>query len=59
MPRLSAWSIGLHNAHSWALLAVILVAMGTGWGRDNGSEGHTLGQAATPRPGDSESSPDS
>ena len=33
MPRLSAWTIGLHNAHSWALLAVILLAIGTGWGR--------------------------
>lgn len=33
MPRLSPWTIGLHNAHSWALLAVILVAIATGWGR--------------------------
>jgi Na+/H+ antiporter NhaC len=33
MPRLSAWSIGLHNAHSWALLAVILMAIASGWGR--------------------------
>jgi len=33
MPRLSPWTIGLHNAHSWALLAVILLAIGTGWGR--------------------------
>jgi Na+/H+ antiporter NhaC len=33
MPRLSAWAIGLHNAHSWALLLVILLAIGTGWGR--------------------------
>jgi len=33
MPRLSAWSVGLHNAHSWALLLVILAAMATGWGR--------------------------
>jgi Na+/H+ antiporter NhaC len=32
-PRLSAWTIGLHNAHSWALLLVILFAVGTGWGR--------------------------
>jgi Na+/H+ antiporter NhaC len=36
MPRLSAWSIGLHNAHSWALLAVILFAVRTGWGRGEG-----------------------
>ena len=33
MPRLSPWTVGLHNAHSWALLAVILFAIGTGWGR--------------------------
>ena len=33
MPRLSAWTIGLHNAHSWALLVVVLLAIGTGWGR--------------------------
>ena len=32
-PHLSAWTIGLHNAHSWALLLVILFAVGTGWGR--------------------------
>jgi len=37
MPRLSAWTIGLHNAHSWALLLVILMAIGTGWGRERGS----------------------
>ena len=34
VPRLSAWTIGLHNAHSWALLLVILLAMATGWGRE-------------------------
>jgi Na+/H+ antiporter NhaC len=33
MPRLSAWTIGFHNAHSWALLVVVLLAIGTGWGR--------------------------
>jgi Na+/H+ antiporter NhaC len=36
-PRLSAWTIGLHNAHSWGLLLVILVAMATGWGRGEGA----------------------
>jgi Na+/H+ antiporter NhaC len=36
MPRLSAWTIGLHNAHSWALLLVLLLAMATGWGRRSG-----------------------
>lgn len=35
-PRLSAWTIGLHNAHSWGLLLVILLAMATGWGREEG-----------------------
>jgi Na+/H+ antiporter NhaC len=33
MPYLSAWSIGLHNAHSWALLLVMVLAIATGWGR--------------------------
>lgn len=33
VPRLSAWTVGFHNAHSWALLLVILLALGTGWGR--------------------------
>ncbi len=32
-PRLSPWAAGLHNVHSWALLAVVLVAITTGWGR--------------------------
>jgi len=36
-PRLSAWTIGLHNAHSWGLLLVILVAIATGWGRGEGA----------------------
>jgi Na+/H+ antiporter NhaC len=33
MPRLSALEAGLHNVHSWGLLAVVLVAVATGWGR--------------------------
>ena len=33
MPRLSALEAGLHNVHSWGLLAVVLIAVGTGWGR--------------------------
>jgi Na+/H+ antiporter NhaC len=37
VPRLSAWSIGLHNAHSWGLLLVLLLAIGTGWGREEGA----------------------
>ncbi len=32
-PRLSPWTAGLHNVHSWALLAVVLFAIATGWGR--------------------------
>lgn len=32
-PRLSAWTVGVHNVHSWALLGVLLLAMATGWGR--------------------------
>jgi Na+/H+ antiporter NhaC len=34
-PRLSPWDAGLHNVHSWALLAVMLLAVATGWGRDD------------------------
>ena len=33
MPRLSPWDVGLHNVHSWALLAVLVFAIVTGWGR--------------------------
>ncbi len=33
MPRLSPWEVGLHNVHSWALLAVLVFAIATGWGR--------------------------
>jgi Na+/H+ antiporter NhaC len=35
--RVSALDAGLANVHSWALLAVILVAMATGYGRGEGS----------------------
>lgn len=35
MPRLSPWDVGLHNVHSWGLLAVIVVAIATGWGRES------------------------
>lgn len=35
VPRLSTWAAGLHNAHSWGLLAVILIAVVTGWGRED------------------------
>lgn len=32
-PALSAWTVGLHNFHSWALLAMVLFAIATGYGR--------------------------
>ena len=38
MPRLSALEAGLHNVHSWGLLAVVLVAVATGWGRGRSPE---------------------
>ena len=33
MPRVSPWSAGLHNVHSWGLLAVVLFSIMTGRGR--------------------------
>jgi Na+/H+ antiporter NhaC len=33
MPHLTPWDVGLHNVHSWGLLAVIVIAIATGWGR--------------------------
>ncbi|MCP3963538.1 MAG: sodium:proton antiporter [bacterium] len=33
LPRISPLAAGLYNFHSWALLAVIVVAILTGWGR--------------------------
>ena len=36
MPKLSAWTAGLYNAHSWALLVLVVVAVVTGWGRRRG-----------------------
>lgn len=33
MPRISPLEAGLHNLHSWGLLAVIVAAVVTGWGR--------------------------
>lgn len=32
-PALSPWTVGIHNFHSWALLAVLLLAIMTGFGR--------------------------
>lgn len=36
MPRLTAWSIGLANYHSWALAAMLVLAISTGYGRRSG-----------------------
>ncbi len=33
LPQVSPWEAGLLNYHSWALLAALLFAIGTGWGR--------------------------
>ena len=33
LPRISALQAGLYNFHSWALLAVVLASIATGWGR--------------------------
>ena len=33
MPRLSPFVIGLRNFHSWMLLAVVIFAVATGYGR--------------------------
>lgn len=35
MPRLSAWQIGAANLHSWGLLAMVAIAILTGYGRDD------------------------
>ena len=35
MPRLTAFDVGLVNFHSWALLAVLAIAVVTGFGRDS------------------------
>lgn len=37
MPRVSPFDAGLHNAYSWALLAIVITAMATGYGRGEGA----------------------
>lgn len=37
LPRLSPWSVGIHNVYSWALLAIVIAAMLTGYGRTEGA----------------------
>ncbi len=34
MPRVSPFEVGVANAHSWALLVMVLIAIGTGFGRE-------------------------
>ncbi len=42
MPRIGPVAAGLANVHSWALLAMLLFALTTGWGRRRRSaEGET------------------
>ena len=33
LERVSAFEAGMYNFHSWALLAVVITAIATGWGR--------------------------
>ena len=33
LPRVSAFEAGMYNFYSWALLAVVIVVIATGWGR--------------------------
>lgn len=39
MPRISAFEAGIHNIYSWALVAVVLLAVVTGFGRSEGPRG--------------------
>lgn len=34
MPRISAFDAGIHNFYSWALVVVVILAVATGFGRD-------------------------
>ncbi|MGE0451966.1 MAG: Na+/H+ antiporter NhaC family protein [Vicinamibacteria bacterium] len=51
LPRVSPLAIGLHNAYSWAVLAVVLAAIVTGYGRNETAADSSLGGAA-PHPPD-------
>jgi len=33
MPVLSPWEVGMYNTYAWALVAVVVLAVATGWGR--------------------------
>ncbi|MCA1586956.1 MAG: hypothetical protein LC791_20025 [Acidobacteria bacterium] len=39
MPRVSPFEAGMYNVYSWALLAIVVVAMLTGYGRTEGGSG--------------------
>lgn len=36
MPRISAFDAGMHNVYSWVLLAIVMMAVTTGFGRSEG-----------------------
>ncbi len=39
MPRLGPFAVGMSNFHSFALFAVMIFAIATGWGTDRQQEG--------------------
>jgi Na+/H+ antiporter NhaC len=45
LPRVSPLAIGLHNVYSWAVLAVVLAAIVTGYGRNETAADLSLGGA--------------
>jgi Na+/H+ antiporter NhaC len=38
MPKLSPWSVGVHNVYSWALLGIVAIAIVSGYGRGERAE---------------------
>ena len=38
MPRISAFDAGTHNFYSWALVAIVILAVATGFGRTEGPQ---------------------
>ncbi len=44
MPRISPFTVGMHNTYSWALLVVVILAVVTGYGRREGSASSSDGQ---------------
>ena len=43
MPRVSAADAGLYNAYSWALVAMLIAAVGFGYGRGEGPRDYDAG----------------